>query len=87
MEAVYPLREDYDYPRHPGEGKTTLALRVVSACSTGTALPGMEACAPFDVIYQTAEDGLGSIDLRGGKKRSSRREITQRAKRESHRSR
>ena len=48
----------------PGEGKTTLALRVVSACSTGTALPGMEACAPFDVIYQTAEDGLGSIDFR-----------------------
>ena len=64
LEAVYPLREDYDYPRHPGEGKTTLALRVVSACSTGTALPGMEACAPFDVIYQTAEDGLGSIDFR-----------------------
>lgn len=24
----------------------------------------MEACAPFDVIYQTAEDGLGSIDFR-----------------------
>lgn len=43
----------------PGEGKTTLALRVAAACSTGTALPGMEACAPFDVIYQTAEDGLG----------------------------
>ena len=43
----------------PGEGKTTLALRVAVACSTGTALPGMEACAPFDVIYQTAEDGLG----------------------------
>ena len=43
----------------PGEGKTTLALRVAAACSTGTALPGMEACTPFDVIYQTAEDGLG----------------------------
>ena len=27
----------------PGEGKTTLALRVAAACSTGTALPGMEA--------------------------------------------
>ena len=43
----------------PGEGKTTLALRVAAACSTGTALPGMEACTSFDVIYQTAEDGLG----------------------------
>ncbi len=42
----------------PGEGKTTLALRVASACSTGTALPGMEACAPFDVIYQTAHMSL-----------------------------
>lgn len=43
----------------PGEGKTTLALRVSATCSTGTALPGIEACAPFDVIYQTVEDGLG----------------------------
>ena len=44
---------------NPGEEKITLALRVAAACSTGTALPGMEASAPFDVIYQTAEDGLG----------------------------
>ena len=43
----------------PGEGKTTLALRLVAACSTGQALPGMEITEPFNVIYQTAEDGLG----------------------------
>ncbi len=43
----------------PGEGKTTLALRVASACSTGEALPGMKESEPFNVIYQTAEDGLG----------------------------
>lgn len=42
----------------PGEGKTTLALRLASACSNGTALPGMEQRPPFCVIYQTAEDGL-----------------------------
>ena len=43
----------------PGEGKTTLALRLAAACSTGQALPGMEIVEPFNVIYQTAEDGLG----------------------------
>ena len=43
----------------PGEGKTTLALRLASVCTTGQVLPGMEATEPFNVIYQTAEDGLG----------------------------
>ncbi len=43
----------------PGEGKTTLALRLAAACSNGTALPEMHEHEPFNVIYQTAEDGLG----------------------------
>ena len=43
----------------PGEGKTTLALRLAATCSSGTALPSMEIAQPFNVIYQTAEDGLG----------------------------
>lgn len=43
----------------PGEGKTTFALRLAAACTTGQALPGMELAEPFNVIYQTAEDGLG----------------------------
>ena len=43
----------------PGEGKTTLALRLAAACSTGTPLPGMEPLEPFNVIYQSAEDGMG----------------------------
>lgn len=43
----------------PGEGKTTLALRLAAACSTGESLPGMEPMEPFNVIYQSAEDGLG----------------------------
>ncbi len=43
----------------PGEGKTTFALRLAAACSSGVALPGVEVTEPFNVIYQTAEDGLG----------------------------
>lgn len=42
----------------PGEGKTTFALRLAAACSTGTVMPGMESLSPFNVIYQSAEDGL-----------------------------
>lgn len=44
---------------NPGEGKTTLALRLAAACSKGEPMPGMESAEPFNVIYQTAEDGLG----------------------------
>lgn len=44
---------------NPGEGKTTLALRLAAACSLGQALPGMEPGAPINILYQTAEDGLG----------------------------
>ena len=43
----------------PGEGKTTLALRLAAACSTGISIPGMEPMEPFNVIYQSAEDGMG----------------------------
>ncbi|MGI6498993.1 MAG: AAA family ATPase [Oscillospiraceae bacterium] len=44
---------------NPGEGKTTFALRLAAACTTGRALPNMKPLPPFNVIYQTAEDGLG----------------------------
>lgn len=43
----------------PGEGKTTLALRLAAACTNGKPFPGSDATEPFNVIYQTAEDGLG----------------------------
>lgn len=43
----------------PGEGKTTFALQLAAACTSGGALSGMENTEPFNVIYQTAEDGLG----------------------------
>lgn len=42
----------------PGEGKTTFALRLAAACSTGRPMPGMNSLSPFNVIYQSAEDGL-----------------------------
>lgn len=42
----------------PGEGKTTFALRLAAACSTGTPLPNMDTIAPITVIYQSAGDGL-----------------------------
>ena len=42
----------------PGEGKTTFALRLAAASSTGRPMPGMESLTPFNVIYQSAEDGL-----------------------------
>ena len=44
---------------NPGEGKTILALWIAALCSQGQALPGMELCAPINILYQTAEDGLG----------------------------
>ena len=54
-----PFRKITIIQGDPGEGKTTLALRLAAACSTGQAFPGMEISEPFNVIYQTAEDGLG----------------------------
>ena len=59
METVYPVREARYYSGRSGEGKTTFALRLAAACSSGVALPGMETTEPFNVIYQTAADGLG----------------------------
>lgn len=44
---------------NPGEGKTYLAMQLCAACTNRVKLPGMEVLEPFNVIYQTAEDGLG----------------------------
>ncbi len=43
----------------PGEGKTYFAMHLAAACTNGKLLPNMERMEPFNVIYQTAEDGLG----------------------------
>lgn len=43
---------------NPGEGKTYFAMHLAAACTNGKLLPNMERMEPFNVIYQTAEDGL-----------------------------
>lgn len=57
-EPYIPFRKISIIQGDPGEGKTTLALRLAAACTTGKPLPGMEPMEPFNVIYQSAEDGL-----------------------------
>lgn len=44
---------------NPGEGKTYFAMHLAAACTNGKLLPNMDRMEPFNVIYQTAEDGLG----------------------------
>ena len=44
---------------NPGEGKTYFAMHLAAACTNGKLMPNMELLEPFNVIYQTAEDGLG----------------------------
>lgn len=43
----------------PGQGKTYLAMQLCAACTNRVLLPNMEEQKPFNVIFQTAEDGLG----------------------------
>ena len=40
-------------------GKTYFAMRLAAACTNRKPLPGMGTLEPFNIIYQTAEDGLG----------------------------
>ena len=44
---------------NPGEGKTYFAMQLAAVCTNRRPLPNMEPLEPFNVIYQTAEDGLG----------------------------
>ena len=44
---------------NPGEGKTYFAMHLAAVCTNGKLLPNMERMEPFNVIYQSAEDGLG----------------------------
>ena len=43
----------------PSEHWKRIGVRLAAACTTGGTLPGMKPLPPFQVIYQTAEDGLG----------------------------
>ena len=44
---------------NPGEGKTFFAVQLAAACTNQKFLPDMEPFEPFNMIFQTAEDGLG----------------------------
>lgn len=44
---------------NPGEGKTYFAMMLTAACTNRNLFPNMEDIEPFNVIYQTAEDGMG----------------------------
>ena len=44
---------------NPGEGKTYFAMQLCAACTNRKPLPNMDVMEPCNVIYQTAEDGLG----------------------------
>ena len=44
----------------PGDGKTTMVLNLAAKLSKGEALDkNMKVTEPVNVIYQTAEDGMG----------------------------
>lgn len=44
---------------NPGEGKIFFAMQFAAACTNRKFLPQMEPFEPFNMIFQTAEDGLG----------------------------
>ena len=44
---------------NPGEGKTYFAMMLTAACTNCKLFPNTEDIEPFNVIYQTAEDGMG----------------------------
>ena len=55
---------------NPGEGKTTFALRLAAACTTGGTLPGMKPIQPFqvDVYKRQTLPRLSSTSLSAGLK-------------------
>jgi len=57
-EPYIPLGKITIIQGDPESGKTTLALAVASAVTTGSPLPGITRTNKGSVIFQTAEDGL-----------------------------
>ena len=43
---------------NPGKGKTWLAMAIAAYCTNGKELPNTLPIEPFNVLYQTAEDGI-----------------------------
>jgi archaellum biogenesis ATPase FlaH len=64
LEPFIPVGKITIIQGDPGEGKTTLVLQIIARLTTGRNIldddnPFIENLEPMNVIYQTAEDGLG----------------------------
>ena len=57
-EPYIPLGKISIIQGDPGNGKTTMALAIAAAVTTGMALSGGRGTSPASVIFQSAEDGL-----------------------------
>lgn len=70
MAGVTPQRVEWLWPGripfgkltiidgHPGQGKSTLTMALIAACSTGETFPGRGPAVPFSSILLSAEDGV-----------------------------
>jgi RecA/RadA recombinase len=59
MKPYIPLGKITIVQGDPGEGKTSMMLAIAADLSRGRELPCGNRCEPANVIFQTAEDGLG----------------------------
>lgn len=59
MVPLYSIWKTDIIQGNPGEGKTYFAMMLTAACTNRKLFPNMEDIDPFNVIYQTAEDGMG----------------------------
>ena len=57
-EPYIPLGKITIIQGDPGDGKTTMALAIAAAVTSGLPLPDSSGSSPANVIFQTAEDGL-----------------------------
>lgn len=53
-----PFRKVTLIQGNPGKGKTWLAMAIAAYCTNGKELPNALPIEPFNVLYQTAEDGI-----------------------------
>ena len=58
MVSVHSLWKGYFDPGESGKGKTWLAMAIAAYCTNGKELPNALPIEPFNVLYQTAEDGI-----------------------------
>ena len=60
MVSLYSIWKTDNHSGKSGRGeKTYFAMMLTAACTNRKSFPNMEDIEPFNVIYQTAEDGMG----------------------------